>query len=333
MRKIPPTTWIYLGQTERQLIFHESYRRRVEKLFLNAKVITIADEINKYFLDETMRSNEISIFLCGGSGALEGKFRKALGTRIEEVSSRYKYLIFYPEDMFVELILGHMKQDLITLENLLANCVNTIVILLQSPGTFTELGAFTNFDRIKDKLVIIIDPKYSKKRSFINLGPLRYLKAKTNSKIIQIPMNEEYMDRLVYRITEASREISEQSPPIMDLSNPIYAHKFYLALAYIFDPIPKKAILEIAERLGGGIETIALTAETVINSLINQRIATFISGNISITSKDVDNLLFKGETTKNLKSLKKYLTELRLKALNLTLRKDHDKIWGEAKGY
>jgi len=54
--------------------------------------------------------------------------------------------------MFIEFILGHQKQDLLTLENLLADSVNTVVILLQSPGTFTELGAFTNYEKLTEML-------------------------------------------------------------------------------------------------------------------------------------------------------------------------------------
>ena len=299
---------------------------------MNVNIIKIASNLKTRFIDESQYLNEISIFLCGGSGIEELKFRKKIGKKISGIISKYKYSVYYPEDMFIELILGHQKQDLLTLENLLAEGVNAVVILLQSPGTFTELGAFTNYDKLSDKLIVIIEPRFARAKSFINFGPIRYLKTKTKSKVLFLSMDSNNLDKLVKQIAVSARDVAKHSSPIRDLSNPISSYKFYLALIYIFEPIPKDAIFTISKKLATNEDKIVVTAaETVINSLINERKVSLSSGNLSTTSKGIYDLIYSDNTRKKSRIVSAFLTELRLEALNLTLRKIHRKVWGEAK--
>jgi len=300
-------------------------------LAINPSIKELLDKLKKKFFDVTKDLNEISIFLCGGSGK-EEKFRRKIGNGISNIVSNYKYSVYYPEDMFIELILGHKKQDLLTLENLLANSVNAVTILLQSPGTFTELGAFTNYKKLKDKLIVVIDPKYMKKRSFINLGPIRFLKSKTKSKILPIPLNDKNYDRLVKNIATYARAVAKTSLPIKDFSNPIFTYRFYLSLIYVFEPLPKDAIFTISKILtDNGNEIIDTAVEVVINSLINERKIFLNYGNLLITPKGINDLIYNNETKKRSLMVSTFLTKLRLEALNLTLRKDYGKVWGETK--
>lgn len=302
---------------------------------MHSKIIEIVNELNKQFLDKSQNLNEISIFLCGGSGKEEEKFRRKVGEKICDTSklSNYKYSVYYPEDMFIELILGYQKQDLLTLENLLADSANAVVILLQSPGTFTELGAFANYKKLSNKLIVIIDPRFARKRSFINLGPVRFLKTKTKSKVLFIPMDNSNFNKLVEQITNTARDMAKHSLPIRDLTNPIFAYRFYLALIYIFEPIPKDAIFTISRLLATNEEkNIVTVAEIVINSLINERRVSLSSKNLSTTSKGADDLIYGGNTKKRARLVSAFLTELRLEALNLIYRKNYRRIWGEAEG-
>lgn len=300
---------------------------------MNSNIIEIANKLNKRFLNKSQNLNEISIFLCGGSGKEEEKFRREVGEKISRRPSNYKYSVYYPEDMFIELILGYQKQDLLTLENLLADSANAVVILLQSPGTFTELGAFTNYKKLSNKLIVIIDPRFARKRSFINLGPVRFLKTKTKSKVLFIPMDNSNFNKLVEQITDTARDMAKHSLPIRDLTNPIFAYRFYLALIYIFEPIPKDAIFAISRLLATNEErNIVTVAEIVINSLINERRVSLSSKNLSTTSKGADDLIYGGNTKKRAHIVSAFLTELRLEALNLIYRKNYRRIWGEAEG-
>jgi hypothetical protein len=300
---------------------------------LHSKIIEIVNKLNKQFLDKSQNLNEISIFLCGGSGKEEEKFRREVGEKISRRPSSYKYSVYYPEDMFIELILGYQKQDLLTLENLLADSASAVVILLQSPGTFTELGAFTNYKKLSNKLIVIIDPRFARKKSFINLGPVRFLRTKTKSKVLFMPMDNSNFNKLVERITDTTRDVAKHSSSIRDLTNPIFAYRFYLALIYIFEPIPKNAILTISRLLATNEErNIVTVAEIVINSLINERRVSLSSKNLSTTSKGADDLIYGGNTKKRAHIVSAFLTVLRLEALNLIYRKNYRRIWGEAEG-
>ena len=121
---------------------------------ISPNVLKISNILKNAFLDSLPTENFISIFLCGGNSVTEEKFRRNLGYNISRIHSKYQYSFYYTEDMFIELILGHQHKDLLSLEDLLAKGVHCVLILLQSPGTFTELGAFTNYPDLKDKLKI-----------------------------------------------------------------------------------------------------------------------------------------------------------------------------------
>ncbi len=71
-----------------------------------SKIIDISQELKREFLDELPRTSEISLFLCGGGSAEELRFRRQLGKKISRIKSKYLYSVYYPEDMFIELILG-----------------------------------------------------------------------------------------------------------------------------------------------------------------------------------------------------------------------------------
>ena len=297
---------------------------------MNPKIIDTARKLKVQFLDELQSSNEISLFLCGGSGAQETEFRREVGRQISQMPSKYMYSIYYPEDMFIELILGHQKQDLLSLENLLADSVHCVVILLQSPGTFTELGAFTNYHKLSDKLVVVIDPRYSRSRSFISMGPVRYLQTKTKSKVLYSRMDHSNLSVLAKQVAEAARDIAKHSSPISDLSNPISSYRFHLSLIYVFDPIPKDSVFGILRVLATDEQDLAITAETVINSLINERKVASVSGKLSTTSKGIDSLIYDNKTKRRSQATLSLLSELRLEALNLTLRKSYNsRVWAE----
>lgn len=292
---------------------------------MNPRILDIVGRLRTRFLNELPSSNEISLFLCGGSGASEAEFRKELGQQISQMRSKYTYSVYYPEDMFIELILGHQRQDLLSLENLLADSVHCVVILLQSPGTFTELGAFTNYDKLKDKLVVVIDPRHRRSRSFIALGPIRYLQDRTKSKVIYSLMDRSNLETLTKQVAEATRDIAKNSHPVSDLSNPILSYKFLLALVYVFDPIQKNFVFDVLKALGVNEEDVTVTAETVINSLVNERKLSLVSGRLSTTPKGADSLIYDSKTKKRRHDNLSFLTDLRLKALNLTLRKKYSR--------
>ncbi|MEL7571282.1 MAG: retron St85 family effector protein, partial [Eubacteriaceae bacterium] len=69
--------------------------------------------------------------------------------------------------------------DLLTFEEFLAEVSDSIILFVESPGSFCELGAFAYADTLfSDKLIIVMDECHRNSRSFISTGPV--LKAKSD---------------------------------------------------------------------------------------------------------------------------------------------------------
>lgn len=117
---------------------------------------------------QTRRVNSI-IFLCGGASSVVRPFlRSYFGAHHPD------WLVFYADDVWdhVEAIGTFNALDM---ERELAALADVVVIVVESPGTFAELGAFAMQDDLRDKLVVILDEKYETDRSFINTGPVRWV--------------------------------------------------------------------------------------------------------------------------------------------------------------
>ncbi len=79
-------------------------------------------------------------------------------------------------------------KNLVDFETELAAICSLVVVILESPGSIAELGAFSQLNELRDKLLVIKSADFSEgenKSSFINLGILRYLK-ETNSRSVKI---------------------------------------------------------------------------------------------------------------------------------------------------
>lgn len=81
--------------------------------------------------------------------------------------------------------------DLLTFEEFLAEVSDAIVLFVESPGSFCELGAFAYADALfSDKLIIVMNEKYRNSKSFIATGPV--LKAKADgSKVVYAPIEND----------------------------------------------------------------------------------------------------------------------------------------------
>ncbi len=123
-----------------------------------------------------VNSYKTTIFLCGADISQKEKIRYKVAEALNNWLYRFQYDVIYPEDIFDELLYGSQTKDLLSLENLLAESVDAIVLIPESPGSFAKLGAFANDERLRNKLICIIDKKHKKDKSFINQGPLKLIR-------------------------------------------------------------------------------------------------------------------------------------------------------------
>lgn len=116
------------------------------------------------------RTNQL-MFLCGANRAagVPSARREAIKRFIESISPEFR--VIYAEGVFDELAkIGH-STNVLDLEHEISDIADKILIVLESPSAFCELGAFAH-QRLREKLVIINDSAFKAQQSFINAGPI-----------------------------------------------------------------------------------------------------------------------------------------------------------------
>lgn len=114
------------------------------------------------------KDNQI-IFLFGGQNNINNKsVRQIFYDYTQRHLIDYQFLL--AED-FIN-VYNDKTIDLLTIEKNLASYTDCVIIILESPGTFAELGAFAMHDELAKKILVINDIHHQKLDSFINLGPI-----------------------------------------------------------------------------------------------------------------------------------------------------------------
>lgn len=266
---------------------------------------------------------ELSIFLCGGASPAQHDLRTKLASHLDHKLSRYQYRTYFPEHLFMEVLHGYQRTDLLSLESLLARSVHSVVILTHSPGTLAELGAFASHDLLCNKLLAIIEPKHSRTKSFINLGPLRRIRHSKHGSVAQIPINSNHLGELAGTIQAFVRHTSRMRDlsPSLDLANPIFASGYLLSLVYVLAPLSLKSIKGIVQNLSNAsTKEVEPITEAVISTLVREgKLRHSPSGLDTTPYAEID--LFGGIESQTLRQYKrKTLTAMRTDFLNRRYR-------------
>jgi hypothetical protein len=108
-------------------------------------------------------------FLRGdGAAALKG----ADVLQIEEIQEYFEKDSPYP--------------DLVDFERDIAQVCELVLLFSEGPGSFAELGSFSSFDEIFEKLLVVIQSKFLTRPSFITKGPVASLKRKFPNSVFTI---------------------------------------------------------------------------------------------------------------------------------------------------
>ena len=187
---------------------------------------------NKIFCN--IQHGNIDLFLCGAASTKEKtSYRDIIRSKLEDSTN---LSILYPEDMFMEM-LNRKKYDLLTLEKFLANNSDVILIVCESPGSFTELGAFVNNSETLEKVVVLLQTKYKNAKSFIRQGPVEYVRMKNKNNIIYFNNN---IDEAVEKIKKYLRNrfwylgYKRKEPKLKDL-NLISGQYYFIILCICYN--------------------------------------------------------------------------------------------------
>lgn len=162
-------------------------------------------------------SKQPIVLLCGGAVPVKNNpddpdppiksFRHALS----KSDSRYEF--FRPEERVSWQNDGIFK-NLMDYEADLAGICSLVVIVLESPGSIAELGAFSQLKDLSKKIIVINSSDFDESTSFINLGILRLISEKHPSSIKSYPwsiprLNENPLIPM-HVVEDAIRDISEE---------------------------------------------------------------------------------------------------------------------------
>lgn len=154
------------------------------------------------------RRSDPVIFLCGGLNSVP---RDTLATYLRKNTPNLK--LFYAEPIW-EVLATKQKLGSLAMESDLARLADIIMIIVESPGTFAELGAFSHSDDLRPKLLAIVDSEYKPpQKSFLATGPIHWIDAESHfSPTIYTPLQSiltaagEIQDRLS-RIKASSTKV------------------------------------------------------------------------------------------------------------------------------
>lgn len=208
----------------------------------------IVNEIyNEVFCN--IQHGNIDLFLCGAASTKEKiSYRDIIRSKLEDNSN---LSILYPEDMFMEM-LNRKKYDLLTLEKFLANNSDIILIVCESPGSFTELGSFVNNSDTLEKVVILLQTKYKNTKSFIRLGPVEHVRMKNKNSIIYFNHNiDEAIDKIKKYLKNRFRYLGykRKESKIKDLNLISGQYYFIILLLYFYQELSVKMLVDNLKKL------------------------------------------------------------------------------------
>lgn len=247
---------------------------------------TIAAEFTK-----DLEVSAVTVFLAGGSAERRSSIRPQL--RKELRGRRYVrgYDVLYPEELFDELMGSNPNRDLLSLENMLADSAHAIIIIVESPGAIAELGAFANSEKLRPKLVAIVDKRYRADKSFIMLGPVMQLRNSRRGAVIMHDLRNPDISKLGEDVRRSVKAIVKETSVDANLSNPIRAQYFLLASLFVAEPMELTTLAELLSATGEcESEYAEVVATTALNILLRQGEVTLEGNKYRLTPRGLQRL-------------------------------------------
>lgn len=269
---------------------------------------------------------KINVFLCGADISLTNKLRFKVAKEFSHFWNAYWYEIIYPEGIFDELLYSSKSKDLLSLENLLADSVDVILIIPESPGSFAELGAFANNERLRSKIVCIVDEKYKKNKSFINQGPIKLIKKANKRGVIFIDPNELHneIDQIKSAINFTKKNTIYKSNSV----NLLQLDSFLLPTIYLLEPIKDRTLGKIIGEAINDIPNSFDATRTALTTLKKKKAVEYTVDGFKLTKLGLDQFkkLRKISSRIKVQDETEALDKLRLEILNFKLRNKKMKI-------
>jgi hypothetical protein len=204
------------------------------------------------------------VLLCGGyvpKTSSDGESVSSLRHRLTEFVSfhgKTKLEFFMPEEITNWRDDG-VFPDLFTFELELAAICTAVILIIESPGSIAELGAFSQHEELRHRLLILNSNHYSdpiRENSFINLGILRDIKKSKTSEVDVYPWDvnnpSSANDTLMKRIVDSMEEflLKFEGAEKLNLSKASHLTVFICELISVFVALQLGEIERYIKSLG-----------------------------------------------------------------------------------
>jgi hypothetical protein len=288
-------------------------------------------------------SYKTSIFLCGADITKKTTSRFKIAQALtENFWYPMHYDLIYPEDIFDELLYSSNATDLLSLENLLADSVDVVIVIPESAGSFAELGAFANNERLRHKLICVIDVKYKKDKSFINQGPVKLIKSVNKDAVVYIDESkigktdtskiESFFllskDPEIEKIASAVRKTKKISAKTEDKITLLQLDKFLLPTIFLLEPVNKPTLIEIVSHAIEDEHNSSSSTITALTMLTKKRFIESTSDGYKLTELGKNEFLSFRKKSSRYKQQDKTVAidDLRIEILNLKYRNKKLKV-------
>ena len=151
------------------------------------------------------------------------------------------------------------------MERDLAALADLVLVIVESPGTFAELGAFSLSEDLRKKLLPIVDEEYEEASSFIATGPLRWIDSESAfAPTIYVPL-----PRILLAVDEVEERIDRiersGSVKIADLAtSPKHLLFFLCDLIAVIHPATSQMVEYYLQRIAPSILTSGISVPTLL---------------------------------------------------------------------
>lgn len=267
-----------------------------------------------------------TIFLCGAKLDYKDKIRYKIAERFKSFRYSFMYDLVFPEEIFDELLNSAKTKDLLSLENLLADSVDAIVLIPESPGSFAELGSFANDSKLRKKIICIIDKKFKKDKSFINKGPVKLIK--NSNKFAIIFVDPDNIEKAMPKLGSALRKIKYTSKKRTNQISLLQLENFLLPSIFLLEPVHKETLIHLVSSATMDDDNAFQTTTAALTILTEKRLVESTSTGYKLTLLGLDNFLTFRKTKSRIKKQDETIKidNLRLEILNFRNRKKRLKV-------
>lgn len=230
------------------------------------RYVVVRDALIKYLRSDRYRFRRLApvVFLCGGAESLNrDNLRDYVRKRRPELG------LFYAERAW-EQIAARSGLGALKMEADLAALADLVVIIVESPGTFAELGAFSLSDPLRKKLLAIVDEQYMHSQSFLSTGPLAWIDQQSEFRptiYVGFPHILDAVEQIEERINRIRKTSALR---LSDLAtSPKHLLFFLCDLLAVIQP----ATMDVLEYYAGEIAPSTLSGDINIPTLIGLAVA------------------------------------------------------------